>query len=108
MAIWLALLLAPVLALTDQAAALSMTAWACRGQHGLALHLLHAVFAAAIAVTVFLARQRWRATSPGTSADETTARRHFLAGMALGISALSLLVVVTMWGPTWVLSSCLQ
>lgn len=107
MNIWLALLVAPILALTDQAVALSMTTWACRGQHGVALHVVHAAFLVATVVTTLLAWQAWRAT--GTAAGgEPTARRRFLAGMAIGTSALSLLVIVAMWGPTWVLSSCLQ
>jgi len=108
MAIWLALLVAPILALADQAAALSLTTWACRGQHGLALHVLHAAFAGATALTTLLAWRRWRATAADAVAGEPARRRRFLAGMAIGSSALSLLVILTMWGTTWVLSSCLQ
>ena len=108
MAIWLALLVAPVLALADQSVALSITVWACRGQHGLALHALHAAFAAATAATTLLAWRCWRATVPAMAADETTARRHFLAGMAIGVSALSFLVILALWGPTWALSACWQ
>ena len=104
MAIWLALLVAPILALADQSVALSMTAWACRGQHALALHVVHLPFAIATAATTLLAWQRWRETAAG----DATARSRFLAGMAIGVSALSLLVIVTMWAPTWLLSSCLQ
>ena len=108
MAIWLALLVAPILALADQTVALSMTGWAFRGQHGLALHVVHMAFALATAAATLLAWRRWREAAAGTAASETTARRRFLAGMALGVAALSLLVIVTMWVPTWLLSSCLQ
>ena len=108
MAIWLALLVAPILALADQSVALSMTAWACRGQHALALHVVHLPFAIATAATTLLAWQRWRETAAGPAAGDATARSRFLAGMAIGVSALSLLVIVTMWAPTWLLSSCLQ
>jgi Na+/melibiose symporter-like transporter len=108
MAIWFALLVAPILALADQSLALSMTAWACRGQHGLALHVVHVAFALVVAAATWLAWLRWRETAVGAAASETTARRRFLAGMAIGNSALSLLVIVTMWVPTWLLSSCLE
>ena len=107
MNIWLALLVAPILALTDQAVALSMTTWACRGQHGIALHVVHAAFLAATALITVLAWRTWSVTG-AAAAGEAPARRRFLAGMAIGTSALSLLVIAAMWGPTWVLSSCLQ
>ena len=108
MAIWLALLVAPVLALADQVVALSMTAWACSGQHMLALHVVHLPFAIATAAAMWLAWQRWRETASGPAAGDATARSHFLAGMAIGMSALSLLVILTMWASTWLLSSCLE
>jgi hypothetical protein len=108
MATWLALLVAPILALADQTVALSMTAWACRGQHPLALHMVHVPFAIATAATTLLAWQRWRETAAMAAAGDATARSQFLAGMALGVSALSLLVILTMWAPTWLLSPCLQ
>jgi hypothetical protein len=108
MAIWLALLVAPTLALADQCVALSMTAWACRGQHVLALHVVHLPFALATAVATLLAWRHWRETAAGSAAGDAAARSHFMAGMAIGVAALSLLVIVTMWVPTWLLSSCLQ
>jgi hypothetical protein len=108
MAIWYALLVAPVLALIDQAVALSMTGWACRGQHALALHVVHVAFALVTAPAIALAWTQWRRTTRGAKASEIDARHHFLAGMAIGVAALSLLVIITMWFPTWVLSSCLE
>jgi hypothetical protein len=108
MAIWYALLVAPVLALTDQSVALSLTAWACRGQHQVALHLVHVAFALATAAATLLAWRRWREAPRGSPSSETVARRHFLAGMATAVAALSLLVILAMWLPTWLLSSCLE
>jgi hypothetical protein len=108
MAIWLALLVAPALALADQCVALSMTVWSCRGQHLLALHAVHLPFALATAVATLLAWQRWRETAAASAAGDANARSHFMAGMAIGVAALSLLVIVTMWAPTWLLSPCLQ
>ena len=107
MAILYALLVVPVLALVDQSVALSMTGWACRGHHGLALHLVHAGFALATAAGIGLAWQSRRDTADGAP-NEPTARRHWFAGMAIAASTLSLLVILTMWFPTWLLSSCLE
>jgi hypothetical protein len=106
--IWLGLLVAPILALVDQTVALSMTTWVCRGQHGLAIHIVHAAFAVATTGATLLAWQRWHQEADDATGSETAARRRFLAGMAIGVSALSLLVVVTMWFPTWLISSCLD
>ena len=106
MAIWLALLAAPILALADQSVALAMTAWSCRGQHALVLHVVHLPFALATAAATLLAWRRWRETD--SAASDASARSHFLAGMAIGVAALSLLVILTMWIPTWLLSSCLE
>jgi len=108
MAILYALLVAPVLALADEAVALSLTAWACRGQHGLALHAVHAAFALAVAPAIMLAWRGWRETAQAAPAGEANARQRFLAGMSIAVAALSLLVIVTMWFPTWLLSSCLE
>jgi hypothetical protein len=103
-----ALLVAPILALFDQGVALSMTGWACRGQHGLALHVVHVAFALATAAATLLAWRRWRETRAGEAASDATARARFLAGMATAIAALSFMVILAMWFPTWVLSSCLE
>jgi hypothetical protein len=108
MAISYALLVAPLLALVDQGTALSLTDWVCRGQHGLALHVVHAAFAAAVAPAILLAWRRRRATASAATTSERDAQGHFLAGMAVGVSALSLLAIVAMWVPVWMLSSCLQ
>lgn len=109
MATLYALLVAPVLALADQVVALSLTVWACRGQHGLAIHVVHAAFALAVAPAIVLAWMGWRETGDRAPlAAEASARHHFLAGMSIGVAALSLLVIVAMWFPTWLLSSCLE
>jgi hypothetical protein len=85
-----------------------MTAWACRGQHSLAIHIVHATFALAVAPAIVLAWTGWRETAHGTPAGEANARYHFLAGMSIAVASLSLLVIVAMWFPTWLLSSCLE
>jgi len=108
MTTWLGLIVAPVLALADQSVALSLSAWSCKGQHGLALHLVHASFTAAVAVIAALGWFSWRRAMTIQAGSPGAARHRFLATMAAGVSALSLLAILAMWGPTWVLSSCLR
>lgn len=104
MKIWLALLVAPLLALADQSIALSMAAWMCAKQHEIPMHAVHASFAALIIATTLAAWQQWRATAGMGS--ETNAGRHFLAGLAAASGSLSALVVLAMWIPNWLLSPC--
>jgi len=101
---WLALLVAPVLALADQSIAFSMATWMCNRQHMLPMHALHASFAAAILVATATAWSHWRRSA--AAADPSTERRHFIAGVATASGALSALAVVAMWIPTWLLSPC--
>jgi hypothetical protein len=106
MRIWFALLLAPVLMLTDQSVAYSTTGWACATQHPLAVHGVHAVFLIATMVGTVLAWQLWRDTQPPHGDSETLARRHFLAGLATASGALSALTIAAMWLPVWFIASC--
>ena len=103
MRIWFALLLAPVLALTDQSVAYATAGWACTHQHAAVVHGVHAVFLAAILAGTLAAWRHWRATP---ARAEPLASRHFLAGLATASGALSSLVVLAMWIPNWMLSPC--
>ena len=107
MRVWLALLIAPLLALSDQGVGLSMATWACAHQHGDWMHAVHFVFLVAAAAATFLAWQGLHATARAGAHDEARARRRFLAGLALATGAFSTLVIVALWAPNWVLSPCL-
>ena len=106
MRIWFALLAAPVLALVDQSVAYAMTGWACANQQAIAMHGVHAVFLAATLAGAGAAWGIWRATSSLNRRDETLARRHFLAGLAIASALRSALAIVAMWIPNWLLSPC--
>lgn len=108
MRIWLALLLAPLLALTDQSVGYAVSGWACSHQQTFATHGVHFVLLAAVLVSTLLAWQLWRATAPGPSTPHEVEVRHFLAGLATASGALSALVIAAMWYPSWVLSPCLN
>ena len=106
MRIWFALLVAPILALTDQSIAFAMTGWACANQQAFAMHGVHLLFLAATLAATIVAWGRWRATLRAKTSDETLARRRFLAGLATASGALSALVIAAMWVPNWMLSPC--
>jgi hypothetical protein len=106
MRIWLALLIAPILALTDQSIAFAMTGWACANQQELAMHGVHVLFLAATLAITIAALGPWRATLRAKMRNEALARRHFLAGLATASGALSALVIAAMWVPNWILSPC--
>ena len=103
---WFALLVVPVLVLVDQSLAYVTSGWACAHQNTLAVHGVHLPFLLAAAVGTVAAWQGWRRSSPMRRENETLARRHFLAGLATGAAALSIVVITAMWAVTWVLRSC--
>lgn len=106
MRIWFALLAVPILALADESISFVTTVWACDHQNTLAVHAVHVPFLLAAVVGTALAWQKWRWTTPVKTENETLARRHFLAGLATGSAAFSVLVILAMWAVSWVLHSC--
>lgn len=107
MRIWIALIVAPLLALTDQAIAFSLVGWACTNQTVTVLHAAHALFALLVATTAPGAWQAWRQSSDAPAmAGEAGRQRHFLAGVALVLSTFSAVTIVAMWIPTWMISAC--
>jgi hypothetical protein len=108
MRVWIALLVAPVLALADQGIAFATASWACEHQNALAAHVVHATFLAATLAATAAVWQLWRETRRIETADETLVRRHFVAGLATASGALSALAIAAMWIPTWVLAPCIN
>ena len=107
MKIWLALLAAPVLALMDQVVSFATVGWACAHQHGVAVHAVHALFLVAAMASTVPAFQLWNGMrADPRSGDETVARRHFLASVAVGVGTLSVVIIASMWMPTWVIAVC--
>jgi hypothetical protein len=104
--IWFALLVAPALALTSQLVSYATVGWACAHGHAIAVHAVHMFFLIAVAAGTIPAWQLWHATRTGRSDDETLARRHFLAGLAAGAGVFSVLVIASMWMPTWIIAPC--
>ena len=104
MRIWPALLLAPVLALADQAIAYAVVGWSCEHGRAIVVHAIHAAFLVAAATSVVPAWRAWR-DSLGR-AGEAAQRQHFLGGLAIASAALSVLVIAAMWLTAWFIAPC--
>jgi hypothetical protein len=103
---WVALIVAPLLALTDQTVASALVHWACAQQSVWVIHLSHVVFLAITAAAAVGAWLRWRETAISADTGEAIVQFHFLAGVAMMVAVLSTLAIVAMWIPTWMISSC--
>ena len=104
MTIWFASLAAPALVLCDQVVAYAAVGWACSHEGIAAVHAIHAFFIILAGAGAIPAFRLWTATRMAGS--EALERRHFLAGLALASSVLSVLVIASMWMPTWVIAPC--
>ena len=108
MRIWLALIVAPLLALADQTVAFSLVGPGCARQSTLALHASHAMFLALTIVMTVGAWQRWAKTAPVPVTDgKGSVERRFLSGLAVTVALLSAAAIAAMWLPTWLISPCL-
>jgi hypothetical protein len=106
MHIWPAILLAPLLVLVDQSVTYAMVGWACRSQHELPIHAVHAFFFLATVATM-IAPFKVLETHPihsfmGSEDDGPDV----LAITAIGVALLSALTILAMWLPQWFLSPC--
>jgi hypothetical protein len=111
MAIWLALLGAPLLVLTDLSVAYALVTPACARQSAMLLHLVSLWF---LVLTILLAIQaarlsrRLRTQDVLPDSDHAGNRRYQMALIATGVAALSALVIVARWIPQWLLSPCVS
>jgi len=112
MRIWLALLIAPSLALACQSIMYSLVTPSCSVQTRVAIHAVALACLALAAVFTLMARGYWRTIAMAAphgpdhdGADRPTSRR-FLAVVATAVGGLSVLVILMMWIAAWVLSPC--
>ncbi len=108
---WLALVLAPTVALAAQTTLYSMVTPSCGAQARLQIHLVAAVALVVVLVLAVLAfgESSLHRPEPGSfDSDEghPPARKRFLANMAVLVGALAALVIVAMWFAVWVLTPC--
>jgi len=108
MAIWLGLIIAPLLALADQTVAFALVGPGCASQSTALLHASHALFLALAIVAMVAAWRMWLKTAAVAATDGGGAlQRHFLAGVATTVAAVSAAAIAAMWIPTWLISPCI-
>ncbi len=108
MRIWIALFVAPVLALIDLAVAFATVGWACAHQAWFSVHGVHLLFLIATAASAIAAANVWRARATTTPDVQVSAQVHFLAGIATASATLSTAAIAAMWIPTWMITPCLS
>jgi hypothetical protein len=99
---WLALVLAPSVALGAQSLMYSLVTPACGSQTRLQLHLAAAVVLAVVA----FGESSLRRGEPASHDSDAAHPRGFLATMGTAVAALSALVILGMWFALWVLTPC--
>ena len=108
---WLAIVVAPTVALAAQSVMFSMVTPACSTQTRLQLHLAAAVALAIVLVLAVLAfgESSLHRKEPG-SADSDEAHgevpRRFLANVGTAVAAIAALVILGIWFTLWVLMPC--
>lgn len=105
---WLALVITPILALTNLTIAYALVTPACEDQSSL---MLHAVAIGSLALSLlltFMAWQQWQKYSilPTHPEDDADVRKSFLPAVASMAGLLSTLVIAAQWLPQWILSPC--
>jgi hypothetical protein len=108
MRIWIALIVAPLLALADQAIAFAIVGWGCAHQDSIALQACHLLFLAGAVAAMVAAWRSWRESSAGAERDEAVAaQRRFLAGVATAVAMLSAAAIAAMWLAVGMIASCI-
>jgi hypothetical protein len=110
--IWPALLLTPMMALGELSIVYALVTPLCALQAGAWLHAVSLAFVLAGAALTGLAwgearrLKRAHGTPVPTDTDRHGPQQLFLARVATWSGALSLLVLLALWIPQWVLSPC--
>ena len=109
MRVWPAFVVAPFIALLDQSAAYALVQWSCATQNEAVLHWVHFIF---LALAVIASLPAWAAAAGKAglptpdAAGPAAGRARTMSIAAAMIGALSALVILAMWAPTWFLSPC--
>lgn len=112
---WPALILAPLVALTDLSILYALVTPSCGRQDRAGLHAVAALSLLIVIVLTLVAWRAWQresnrsaAKTAVTASDDSAAARRpgFIDLVAMLVGALSLLVCVALWLPVWLLSPC--
>ena len=108
---FLALLVAPSLALAAQSFMFSLVTPSCAFETRVGIHLVALATLALIVAFAFLAHRDWRLAAAVAGGEDERRQgrvetRRFLAASGTAVASLSALVIVMMWFAAWVLSPC--
>jgi Na+/H+-translocating membrane pyrophosphatase len=108
---WLALFVAPSLALANLSITYALVTPSCAHQNTVAAHVLSGVMLLACLAMSGGAWRNWRRAERGDTAGDAAGdgvqdRPPFVALVAACVGALSSLAVLALWFPVWVLSPC--
>lgn len=109
---WVAIVLAPTIALAVQSTMYSMVTPSCSTQTRLQLHLAAAVALAVVVVLGIVAfgessLHRREPETPDSDEAHPPVPGRFLADVATAVAGLAALVIAAMWFTLWVLSPCM-
>lgn len=109
---WIAIVVAPTIALATQSTLYSMVTPSCSTQTRLQLHLAAAVALAIVVVLAIVAfgessLYRREPSTPDSDEARHPVPRRFLADVATAVAGLAALVILAMWFTLWVLSPCI-
>jgi hypothetical protein len=113
-ALWFGFLCGPLAALSNEAVEYVLVSWSCGGFDSVSRILLHVVPAALIVLCIIAALVGWRAarTSASTADDHqmvaARSNRAFMGLVAVGLSALGALVILSQWIPVLYLNPCVM
>jgi len=108
LALWIGLVGGPLLALASLHLSYAVVPWSCNAGRELPLHLIAAAALLLAAGTFWLAWRDWTRTGrrwPGEEGD-VVGRSRFMATLGVLLAAFFSLVIVAMWVPVLVFSSC--
>ena len=110
MAVWLALLAAPSVMLTNLSVSYALSAHACNPRIALPLHASSAISAAIALILSFVAAANWRQRPAQRDLHEMLPLTEgtFVPAVATAVAALSSLVIFAQWLAVWILPHCLS
>jgi uncharacterized membrane protein (UPF0182 family) len=117
-ALWFGFLCGPLAALSNEAIEYVLVSWSCGRFDSVSRILLHVVPAALIILCIIAALVGWRAARTTSEAASRSADEHridaarsnrvFMGIVAVGLSALGALVILSQWIPVLYLNPCVM
>jgi hypothetical protein len=107
-ALWIGLLLPPIVVLADLEIAYALVPVACSWQSPLPVHLVHGTGLLLVFAGGLTAWRNWRALGVGWPEGEggPLARSRFLSGLGVCLSGLCVLVILAQWSAVLLLDPC--